>query len=97
MINLATFRARFPEFSKTTDAQVSAALDQSQATTDAVVFGALTDAAHGYMAAHLLCAWPGGKDTRIKGEAFVTTYLAERQRLEDYVGPAQIAAAELGG
>lgn len=95
-MTLSAFRARFAEMSKSTDDQVNAALAQAQAMTDATIFGALTDSAHGFLAAHLLSAWPGGKDTRIKGEAFTTTYLAERQRLEDLVGPAQIAAAEMG-
>lgn len=93
----AEFRALFPEMSKCTDPQVDAALAQALARTDASVFGDLAESAQGYLAAHLLSAWPGGKDTRIKGEGFASLYLAERERLEDLVGPAQIAATELAG
>lgn len=92
----AEFRALFPEMTKATDTQVDAALAQALARTDSAIFGDLADAAQGYLAAHLLSAWPGGKDTRIKNEGFTTVYSAERERLEDLCGPAQIAAAELG-
>jgi hypothetical protein len=82
MLDEATFRARKREFDAVSQAKVLAALAQAEKMTDASVFGTLTDDAHMWLTAHLLAADPTGKESRIKGEAFTTTYLEERQRLE---------------
>ena len=95
MLTLAQFRALKREFDKVSDAKVQAAVDAAAARTDATVFGALTDEAHMWLAAHLLAADPRGGTVRIQGMGFRTVYLEERQRIEDLVGPAQIAAAEV--
>lgn len=96
-LDLATFRALKQEFAKVSDDKVNAALYAAQLRTDQRIFAAYAPEAHMWLTAHLLAADPRGNPARIKGEAERTVYLAERERLEDLVGAAQIAAAELGG
>lgn len=89
MLTAAQFVAQWPEFAPVDDA-VTTAVAEAELRTDATVFGALTDRAHGYLAAHILASGPTGKDARIKGQAFQTLYLAERERLESLVACQQI-------
>ena len=103
-MDVDTFLQRAPEFRTfrtlgvpNGDTRIQAALDSATRRTDATLFGADTDDAIFYLAAHLLAASPTGKDARLKGEAFVSVYLAERQRLEAIHAPllANTAASPL--
>ena len=89
-----TFRARAPEFRGAADARVDAAIASATARTDATIFGARTDDAIFFLAAHLLASSPTGTEARLKGEGFESVYLAERHRLEDEFGP--LLSAGLG-
>ena len=77
------------EFSEITTDAIQAALDDATRRTDADVFGAETDAAIGWLAAHLLIAGPNGRSVR---EQLVkdgqSTYMDERKRLEQECGHA---------
>ncbi len=86
MISLEEFRVRGPEFKATGDERIEAALAAAEVRTDPDYFGAHTDAAHYFLAAHLLTAMPQGKAARLKGEGFGTLYLNERERLERLCG-----------
>ena len=100
-MDVAAFLERGPEFrtfvstAPNGSARVQAALDSATRRTDASVFGADTDDAIFFLAAHLLAASPSGKDARLKGEAFESLYLAERRRLEALYAP--LLAATLAG
>jgi hypothetical protein len=98
-VDIAAFLERAPEFrtfvstAPNGTARVQAALDSATRRTDASVFGADTDDAIFFLAAHLLAASPSGKDARLKGEAFESLYLAERRRLEAIYAPLLANAA----
>lgn len=76
-------------------ARVQAALDAATRRTDPAIFGADTDDAIFFLAAHLLSASPTGKDARLKGEGFQTIYAEERQRLEAIYAPLAATAAAM--
>ncbi len=83
----AAFRARAPEFRGATPARVTSAISQATARTDASLFGAQTEDAIFFLAAHILVSSPTGTEARLKGEAFDSVYLAERKRIEAEKGP----------
>ena len=93
MLTAVEFVEQWPEFAPV-DAAVEAAVAEAELRTDASVFGALTNRAHGYLTAHILASGPSGKEARIKGAAAVTMgrtlYLNEREKLEDLVACQQI-------
>lgn len=82
-MNLAAFRAQFPEFVNVEDDQVNAFLDSAATRINACVFGDSYDIAHGYLTAHMISASPmlnTGKLERSMGndkESASTTYLLE--------------------
>lgn len=85
MHDLASFRARYPEFNQVLDPTVNACLAEAEEDTDETVFLAKTDQAHGALTAHLLQSNPRGRDTRLKADAkqsAESVYLTERRRLE---------------
>jgi hypothetical protein len=98
-VDVATFLIRAPEFvtfrsnAANGNARIQTAIDDATARTDASIFGADTEAAIFYLAAHLLAASPSGKDARLKGEGFQSLYLEERQRLEALHAPLAATAA----
>lgn len=73
-----TFKARWPEFTPTDDARVTAALADAAALCDARVYGASYDLAVGLTAADLLATSPAGVQARLnpKGSDATTTYRA---------------------
>jgi len=75
-----TFKARWPEFAPTADARVEAVLVSAARRCAASVFGADTDEAVGFYAAHLLATSPHGTQAR-KGDSDTPTYYVEWQRL----------------
>lgn len=92
-MTVAEFLARAPEFrtfksaAEGGESRIQAALNDATRRTDASVFGDDTDSAIFFLAAHLLASSPSGKDSRLKGEGFVSLYLEERRRLEAIYAP----------
>lgn len=77
------FKTRAPEWKTARDERIDAALTQATARTDASLFGASTDDAVFFLAAHLLAVSPSGKAARLEGGKVARTlYLDERERLE---------------
>lgn len=76
-LDLATFRARFPE-APTEDTFVQARLDEAELEIDATVWGAKAETGHGYLTAHKLGMTPYGRDARIeKPDGEITTTYGE--------------------
>lgn len=100
-MDIATFLQRAPEFrtfvsgAPNGTTRVQQALDSATRRTDATIFGADTDDAIFFLAAHLLSASPTGKDARLKGEGFQSLYLEERRRLEDLYAPLLATTAAM--
>lgn len=86
MIDLTSFRVRFPEFKTTPDATVIVVLNQAAARIDASVYGDLTDEAHGYLAAHILAVSPFGKDSRLQSDKADSVYGKQLRSLISLVG-----------
>ncbi|HVJ26385.1 MAG TPA: DUF4054 domain-containing protein [Vicinamibacterales bacterium] len=84
-MTLSEFRARFPEFRTASDTLVESVLAEATARLDERIFGALTDAAVGYLAAHLLATSPFGESQRLEDDKSESTYhksyLAIRQQV----------------
>lgn len=85
MLNLASFRAIYPEFRAQGDAMVQTALDFAALRTDASVFDTLTDEAHGALAADILASRPTGREAKMK-DLTKTCYAEKREQLEALVG-----------
>jgi uncharacterized protein DUF4054 len=83
-VNLAAFRARFPEFENADDALVQACLDASAAETSAADWGASYDEAHGLLAADKLAKSPFGTNQRLEAGK-ETTYQKARKEARDRV------------
>jgi hypothetical protein len=69
MMSLATFRVRFPEFRTADGTFVQVVLDEAALEIDSSVFGAKTDTAHGFLAAHRLLNHPYGRSQRLESGA----------------------------
>jgi hypothetical protein len=80
-MTLAEFRVRFPEFSKASDALVNAVLAEAALQVDDEIFNDQYDAAHGHLAAHLLCLSPYGQAARLAEPGKPTTYQVHYERL----------------
>lgn len=87
-MDYATFvqlNSEFSELDQTT--VVQPALDDATRRTDPQVFGAETDQAIRWLAAHLLISGPNGRLVRdALGKNGQSTYLDERRRLEEECG-----------
>jgi hypothetical protein len=88
-----TFKARWPEFARTADAQVQAALDAADRRVDERYFGARTDDAIGLLAAHELMISPQGAAARLATDEADTPY----RRLYDELARAAGAGAHAIG
>lgn len=82
-MNLDDFRARFPEFRAAADELVQACLDEATLRIDSGVFGDLTDAAIGYVAADLVATSPLGKSQRLEDDEDETIYRKQYLKLRD--------------
>jgi hypothetical protein len=85
MLTIEQFRALMPEFDAVEDAIVQNALTAAANRTDTEVFAEHENEAHRYLAAHILCSDPSGREARIKNnpaDPFGTVYLASRKELE---------------
>jgi hypothetical protein len=60
MLDLATFKEKYPEFDAAGDDMIQGALDDAEKQIDAEVFGTKTDIAHGLKTAIILMASPYG-------------------------------------
>ena len=77
----ASFRARFPEFTALSDAQIQLALNEGVNHNDPRVFQQTIDDAVGYYAADALALSPGGQNARLQKNDIKTTYRAQWERL----------------
>jgi uncharacterized membrane protein YtjA (UPF0391 family) len=82
-MDLATFRARFPEFARASDTLVVAALADAEGRAGVATGAAWQAQKIAYLAAHLLAVSPGGRllrttpgGTSVEGDA-TTPYLKE--------------------
>src|SRR5437660_717192 len=82
-MDLATFRASFPEFVGTSDATVTAKLAEAAVCVDARL--PLADNRVGYLAAHLISISPFGQQARLSSDKGETTYMVEYTRLNRVV------------
>jgi len=89
-MDIPTFRARFPFFANVNPLMVAVVIQEATNQVDASVFRQNTDAAIGYLAAHLLAIDPQGSDTRLVAKDGSTMYgkMYENLRLAMTVGIA---------
>lgn len=76
-MTLIVFRATYPEFKQTGDADVQIKLAEAARRISSDAFGDRYDDAHGLMAAHLLWISPFGATMRLDGDAGGSRYAAE--------------------
>lgn len=87
MLDLAGFRARFPEFKAVADSYLQAKLDDAALRLSPAVFGARINEAHGWLAAHLAASAPWGYQARLEAtKDGSTTYSAAYDKLAQEVG-----------
>lgn len=86
MLDLSSFRTRFPEFITAPDPLVSAHLARAEARIDPDVWGDKTNDGHGYLTAHMLSLSQSGQMARVDAkDGTRTLYGDEHQRLERQV------------
>lgn len=81
MLDLAGFRALYPEFAKASSDLVQSRLDQATNRYDPDVWAERSDEAHGLQTAHLLAISPFGQAARLVSEKGRSTYLVEYERI----------------
>lgn len=81
-MSLAEFRVRFPEFTQTPDALVSAKLTEAERSVSQEVWGETAYDGAYYRAAHLLAVSVFGQNARLVSNAGETTYNTEYKRLQ---------------
>jgi hypothetical protein len=74
VLSVRKFKNRFPEFKETDATQVQRALEDSQDTVDATVWGSRREQGIAYQAAHLLAMAPLGEQAKLKLESRGTIY-----------------------
>ena len=84
-LDLAGFRASFPEFSGIGDALVQAGLDAAEAQIDEDVWGDQAETGHGYLAAHEITSRAPGREVAKDG---TTSYGRAHAALVQRVGAA---------
>lgn len=96
-----SFKARYPEFAPTPDAQVNGALADATARIDTRLLSTANyDAAVGLLTAHLLSITPFGQQARLEGEkepsgGTGSTYNSELKRLLRLAGGGPWFAGQL--
>lgn len=73
-MDVASFRARFPEFRNAPDALVNDAIVRAEISCLADRWGELQDEGVGALAAHLLALSPYGQHARLSADDTRTTY-----------------------
>lgn len=76
-MNLAAFRASFPEFRTTSDTLIEATLLRAARKINAEVWGTKADDGQGLLTAHLLSLAPNGQQARSTEKSNATTYWKE--------------------
>lgn len=84
-MDLATFRLRFPEFVRASDALVSARLADAEVRAGVATGLAWQEQKIGYLAAHLLAISPGGRELRTTPEGTSTEGDATSPYLKEYL------------
>lgn len=78
----------FPELNTAPDALVTRFLASAAASIDSELYGDRYDDAQGYLAAHLLCLSPYGKNARLESKAGQTTYGMRYEQIRFEVTPS---------
>lgn len=76
-MDVATFRASFPEFRTASDPLIGLRIAEATRRVAPETFGDLTEDAIGYLAAHLLATSPMGISQRLDDDKTESTYLKE--------------------
>lgn len=85
-MDLAAFRAAFPEFANASDSLVETKLSEALAFVDSEIYGTSYNDAHGYMTAHLLTMSPKGRAlARLETDKEATIYLRSFEALRGLV------------
>jgi hypothetical protein len=87
-MDLADFRLTFPELSTASDTLVTRFLASASRSIDSDLYGDRYDDAHGYLAAHLLCLSPYGKNARLSSKEGKTTYGERYEEIRYEVTPS---------
>lgn len=82
LLDLAGFRAKYPEFSTAEDPLVQLFLDDAAERLSSVTWGTYLDKGHGCLTAHLLTISPNGQFARLQSDKAESTYGIEFRRLE---------------
>lgn len=79
----AQFLVRFPEFANQADtSRVDAALAEAALSVSSSVFGALYDAAHGHLTAHLLQSSAMGENARLQWDSQESIHMRNYRRVQ---------------
>lgn len=89
-MTLAEFRIVFPELNTAGDTIVTRFLASAERSIDADLYGDRFDDAHGYLAAHLLCLSPYGKNARLSSKEGKTTYGERYEEIRIEVTPSMM-------
>lgn len=83
-MDLATFRALFPEFNGVPDAMITAWLAQAMVSIDATIWGTKAALGQGYLTAHYLATSPFGQNAKAvnKFGDVNTTYMQNYKRIQ---------------
>ena len=94
-LDVATFKARRPEFNPTPIDVVQVALDEAARECDPRLFGDRIDDAVGLLTAHKLSASPFGQQARLESDDTKTTYWVEYERIAQQAGGGPWAIDQL--
>ncbi len=87
-MNLANFRLTFPELNAASDTLVSGFLASAARSIDSDLYGDRYDDAQGFLAAHLICLSPYGKNARLSSKEGKTTYGDRYEEIRYEVTPS---------
>lgn len=82
MPTLSDFRARFPEFAKTSDALIQSQMDGAALECNEDSYGNLYSEAVLYLTAHRIASSPYGQTSRSKDAGKTTTYQINFERIQ---------------
>jgi len=87
MINVTSFKVKFPEFGKADVGLIQSALDSASTQIDTTVWGAKADEGLAYLAAHTLALSPMGQNAKLVAkDGETTTYITHYKRLQRGLG-----------
>lgn len=85
LLDLAGFRAQYPEFDGAPDALVTTLLGYAAERTPEDIWGDLQEEGHGLLTAHLLSLRPEGRDMRLSRDGVESIYGHQRMHLNRIV------------